>query len=155
MATINQNPSRGGSQIARSQDPFDQLFESMLPAFFRPVRMNELVGEAGVGRMPHIDIIDRDNEIVLKADMAGINKENLDIQVHGNQVYLSAHREDESEKEQGSYLYRERRFGSFARTVQLPVEVDSNNAKATFRDGILELVLPKAESAKRRKIEIQ
>lgn len=155
MATINQNPSRGGSQIARAQDPFDQLFESMLPAFFRPVRMNELMSESGVGRMPHIDIIDRDSEIVLKADMAGINKENLDIQVHGNQVYLSAQREDESEKEEGSYLYRERRFGSFARTVQLPVEVNSNNAKATFRDGILELVLPKAESAKRRKIEVQ
>lgn len=154
MATINQNPNRGGTQVARTNDPFDQLFESMLPAFFRPVRMNELMGEGG-GRLPHLDIIDREHDVIIKADAAGISKENLDIQVHGNTLYLSGHREDESDKEEGKYLYRERRFGGFSRTVQLPVEVDSNKAKASFKDGILELVLPKAESAKRRKIEIQ
>ncbi|MEW5789946.1 MAG: Hsp20/alpha crystallin family protein [Pseudomonadota bacterium] len=153
MANITQRPA--GRQVARGMaDPFDQIFESMMPAFFRPVRLTELMGE-GVGRAPSIDIVDRDNEIVVKADIPGIKKEDLDIQVQGNQVFISGQVQDESEQEQGNYLYRERRFGSFSRSIQLPEEVDSNQAKATCHDGILELVLPKAESAKRKKIEIQ
>lgn len=153
MATLTQRPS-GGRAVARPQDPFDQLFESIMPAFFRPVRMNELAAE-GLGTKPSIDIVDRENEILVRAEVPGVKKEDLSIEVQGNQLFLSGKHEDEAEQEQGNYLYRERRFGSFTRSIQLPEEVDSNKVKASCHNGILEITLPKAETAKRKKISVQ
>lgn len=153
MATLTQRPSSGRS-VARHQDPFDQIFESMMPAFFRPVRMNELTGE-GLANKPSIDIIDREHDILVKAEVPGVKKEDLNIEVQGNQLFLSGKHEDESEQEKGNYLYRERRFGSFTRSIQLPEEVDSNKVKASCQDGILEITLPKAETARRKKISVQ
>lgn len=155
MATLTQRPSRdSGRTVARPQDPFDQLFESMMPAFFRPVRMNELAAES-FGTKPSIDIVDRENEILVRAEVPGVKKDDLNIEVQGNQLFLSGKHEDESEQEQGNYLYRERRFGSFTRSIHLPEEVDSEKVKASCHDGILEITLPKAETAKRKKISVQ
>ena len=153
MATLTQRPS-GARPVARHQDPFDQIFESMMPAFFRPVRMNELAAER-LGTKPSIDILDRENEILVRAEVPGVKKEDLSIEVQGNQLFLSGRHEDESEQEQGNYLYRERRFGSFTRSIQLPEDVDGDKVKASCQDGILEITLPKAETAKRKKISVE
>ena len=100
-------------------------------------------------------MIDRDNEIVIKAEVPGMIKDLLDVQVHGNQVYISGKKEEIQSQEEGKYIYRERRYGEFSRTVQLPVDVDASQTKAAYKEGVLELVLPKAESAKRRKIAVE
>jgi HSP20 family protein len=132
-------------------DPVEQIFDAVLPGFFRPMQ-----GAAGARpNVAHIDVIDRDNEIVVKAEVAGVDKDKLDIQVHGNQVYISGSKEEEVNKEEGKVIYRERRYGNFSRTIQLPVDVDAGQSKASYKDGVLELVLPKAESAKRRKITVE
>lgn len=137
---------------ARAVDPVEQLFDAMLPGFFRPVNLS-----AGMSRpnVAHIDVIDRDNEIVIKAEVAGVDKDHLDIQVHGNQVYISGNKTEEVEKGEGKYIYRERRYGDFSRTIQLPVDVDAAQTRAVYKDGVLELTLPKAESAKRRRITVE
>ena len=140
-------------QPVRVADPVEQIFDAVLPGFFRPLQ-----GGGSAGPRPnvaHIDVIDRDNEIVVKAEVAGVEKDKLDIQVHGNQVYISGAKEEDSSKEEGKYIYRERRYGEFSRTIQLPVEVDASQSKAAYKDGVLELTLPKAESAKRRKISVE
>ena len=133
-------------QSVRVTDPVEQIFDAVLPGFFRPVQGG---GASPRPSVAHIDVIDRDNEIVVKAEVAGVDKDKLDIQVHGNQVYISG------VKEEGKYIYRERRYGEFARTIQLPVDVDASQSKAAYKDGVLELTLPKAESAKRRKITVE
>jgi HSP20 family protein len=138
-------------QPARSGDPMEQVFEMLLPGVFRPMPIS---GEMTAPHIVHIDVIDRENEIVIRAEVSGVDKDKLDVQVHGNQVYISGTKADEVTKEEGKYIYRERRYGNFSRTVQLPVDVDSTNSKATYKDGVLELVLPKADSAKRKKIVI-
>ncbi|MCE5394385.1 MAG: Hsp20/alpha crystallin family protein [Acidithiobacillus sp.] len=134
-------------------DPMEQIFDAVLPGFFRPLQG----GGAAAPRpnIAHLDVIDRDNEIVVKAEIAGVDKDKLDIQVHGNQVYISGTKEEEQSKEEGKYIYRERRYGNFARTIQLPVDVDASQSKASYKDGVLELILPKAESAKRRRIAVE
>jgi HSP20 family protein len=132
-------------------DPVEQIFDAVLPGFFRPMHGSNVSMRPHVA---HIDVIDRDHEIVVKAEVAGIDKDKLDIQVHGNQVYISGFKEDETKKDEGKYIYRERRYGEFSRTIQLPVEVDANNGKADYKNGVLELKLPKAESAKRHKITV-
>ncbi|MGC9128250.1 MAG: Hsp20/alpha crystallin family protein, partial [Acidithiobacillus sp.] len=68
---------------ARVTDPVEQLFDAMLPGFFRPVNLPSGMARPNVA---YIDVIDRDNEIVIKAEVAGVDKDHLDIQVHGNQV---------------------------------------------------------------------
>ncbi len=136
----------------RVVDPMEQLFDAVLPGFFRPMQ-----AASGSTRpsIAHIDVIDRDTEIVVKAEVAGVDRDKLDIQVHGNQVYISGNKEEGSTREEGKYIYRERRYGEFARTIQLPVDVDASQSRASYKDGVLELVLPKAESAKRRRIEVE
>ncbi len=141
-----------GSSPVRVTDPMEQLFDAVLPGFFRP--MQAASGSARPG-IAHIDVIDRDTEIVVKAEVAGVDKDRLDIQVHGNQVYISGNKEEDISREEGKYIYRERRYGEFARTIQLPVDVDAGQSRASYKDGVLELVLPKAESAKRRRIAVE
>ncbi|MBU2754610.1 Hsp20/alpha crystallin family protein [Acidithiobacillus sp. CV18-2] len=136
----------------RVADPVEQIFDAVLPGFFRPLQGSTAAARPNVA---HLDVIDRDNEIVVKAEIAGVDKDKLDIQVHGNQVYISGSKEEDSSKEEGKYIYRERRYGEFARTIQLPVDVDASQSKAAYKDGVLELTLPKAESAKRRKIAVE
>ena len=137
-------------QTVRSGDPVEQVFEMLLPGVFRPMSL----GGESAPHIVHIDVIDRENEIVIRAEVSGVDKDKLDVQVHGNQVYISGTKADEVSKEEGRYIYRERRYGNFSRTIQLPVDVDSTNTKAIYKDGVLEMVLPKAESAKRKKISI-
>lgn len=137
----------------RSVDPLEQFFDSVLPGVFRSVN-NHSGNVQARSSMASIDVLDRDNEIVILAEVAGMDKEKLDVQVHGNQVYISGSKEEKPGTDAGRYIYRERRYGEFSRTVQLPVEVDASQSKAAYNDGVLELVLPKAESAKRRKIAV-
>ena len=141
------------AQPVRSVDPLEQFFDSVLPNVFR----SSVQASNGAPRahIAHIDVIDRDNEIVIKAEVPGMNKDLLDVQVHGNQVYISGKKEEIQSQEEGKYIYRERRYGEFSRTVQLPVDVDASQTKAAYKEGVLELVLPKAESAKRRKIAVE
>ncbi|MEY2343285.1 Hsp20/alpha crystallin family protein [Acidithiobacillus sp. IBUN Pt1247-S3] len=140
------------NQLVRVADPVEQILDTMLPGFFRPMQGSAMALQPNVA---HIDVIDRSNEIVVKAEVAGVDKDKLDIQIHGNQLYISGTKEEDSSKEEENYIYRERRYGEFTRTIHLPVDVDANQVKAAYKDGILELILPKAESAKRRKITVE
>ncbi|MBU2750186.1 Hsp20/alpha crystallin family protein, partial [Acidithiobacillus thiooxidans] len=81
---------------------------------------------------------DRDDAFILKAEIPGVEKNDLDIQVHGNQVYLGGVKQEEKTEKDANYVYRERRYGEFSRTIQLPVDINSDQVKATFKDGVLE-----------------
>ena len=98
---------------------------------------------------PSIDMRETEKEIIIKADLPGVNQEDLDITVDEQTVYLKGeikHEEDCSEK---GYHMTERRYGSFFRTVPLPSEVLSKEAKARYKNGVLELAIPKAEKTTR------
>lgn len=107
------------------------------------------------GRTPRVDVIDRDEELVIEAELPGVNKEDLEVSMGQNAVTIAAKTSREEKEEKGDYYRREMSRGSFTRTVPLPVEVDGSRAKATFKDGIVRLVLPKTEPAKRRRIKVE
>ncbi|MBI3773461.1 MAG: Hsp20/alpha crystallin family protein [Gammaproteobacteria bacterium] len=107
------------------------------------------------GRTPKVDVIDRQNEIVVRAELPGVNKDNLDVSLSDNTVTIRASTRYESKEEKGDYYRCETSHGEFARTVSLPGDVDVNKATASFKDGLLELTLPKVESSKRRTIKIE
>ena len=106
-------------------------------------------------KMPRMDVIDRDDEVVVRAEVPGVEKKDLDISMTDNTITIKGTTQHEKTVEKGDYYRSETSRGSFARTVGLPGDVDGTNAKATFKDGILELVLPKVAKSKRRSIKIE
>lgn len=105
--------------------------------------------------LPRIDIIDRDHEIVVRALVPGVHKENLEISVSDRLLTIKGSTSHEEKEEKGDYYRRECSHGSFSRTVALPEGADSTKAKASFKDGVLELVMPKAGKAERHSVTIE
>jgi len=133
-------------------DEFDRLFQSFTP-FSMMKRLGKDWPEFEL-KSPKVDIIDRDDTIIIKAEVPGIEKKDLDISVSENSVTIKGESKSETKEEKENYVHSEIRRGSVLRTVPLPCPVDSNKASAKFSDGILELTLPKASKATKQKIEI-
>jgi HSP20 family protein len=104
---------------------------------------------------PKVDVIDRDAEVVVRAELPGVAKEDLDVTVTGNSVTLKAHTSHEEQEEKGEYYRREMSYGEYQRTVALPHAVDGEKARATFDAGVLELTLPKVEKTSRKKVTVE
>ena len=105
-------------------------------------------------RMPNVDVIDRDTEIVVRAEVPGIDKKDLDISLSDNLLTIKGQIRTEKKEEKGDYHRHEISSSSFARSVTLPAAVDTSKANAALKDGVLEINLPKLESSKRRNISI-
>ncbi len=107
------------------------------------------------GGMPKVDVVDRDAEVVVRAELPGVTKEDLDVTVTDDSVTLKAHTSHEEKEEKGEYYRREMSYGEYQRTVALPHTVDGEKARATFNDGVLELTLPKVEKTSRKKVKVE
>jgi len=128
-------------------DPFENFFEG----FFRPVRR----GGESEALTPAVDVIERANEFVVKADLPGIKKEDIQITLQDSVLSISAVTETESEEKQGErVIRRERRYGKFLRTMQLGQDIDEAKVKASFDNGVLELTLPKKAEVQPKKVTV-
>jgi HSP20 family protein len=94
-------------------------------------------------RGPSVDIIDRDHEICVKAEIPGVKKKDLSITLQDKVLTIKACSNKEHDEEKGNYFRREMQHGEWSRSLVLPTNVHSEKAKATFRDGVMEIVLPK------------
>ena len=147
----------------RALSPFeemDRLFEDYFSrGWMRPFRWEwPSLGELAKpfeGKMPKVDVIERDDEVIVKAELPGVDKKDLDVSVTENSVTIKGTTSHEEKEEKGDYYRCEISRGAYARTVALPSYVDADKAKANFKDGVLELKLPKVEKSKRRSIEIK
>lgn len=106
------------------------------------------------GRMPKVDVIDREEEVVVRAEVPGVDKDDLDVSVSDNSVTIKGKTKQEEKEEKGDYYRCEISSAAFARTVPLPSNVDSEKVTARFKDGVLELTMPKIEKARRRSVKI-
>lgn len=104
--------------------------------------------------VPRVDIVDHEDEIILRAELPGVRKEDLDVSMTGNTVTIRGCSHREIEEERGDYYRCEMSRGEFSRTVTLPGQVDESRASAKLDEGILELTLPKVETSKRKSIKI-
>lgn len=125
-------------------DFFDDFMSDDFSSFF----------PAMMGREIRVDIHETDNEIVLEAELPGFNKEDIEITLDDNSLTLKANQKMESEIRRDNYLRRERRSGSLVRSFLLPTEVDENQVKTSFNNGLLELRLLKKEPTKTRRRRI-
>ena len=151
------------AESKRALSPFeemDRMFEDYFSrGWMRPFRWEwPSLGEMAKpfeGKMPKVDVIERDDEVVVKAELPGVEKKDLDVSVTENSVTIKGSTSHEEKEEKGDYYRCEISQGAYSRTVGLPTYVDADKAKATFKDGILELTLPKVEKSKRRTIEVK
>ena len=150
MSIVKWSPLK---ELEEMRKDMDRLFDE----FFSPVtrrRRGWLKPEMGV-IVPNIEMYDRKNEIVLKAELPGVDKENIDLTITKDSITLKGEVKKEEEIKEEDYYASERSYGSFTRTIALPAEVDSEKSKASFKNGVLEIVLPKREEAKPKEIKIE
>ncbi len=135
-------------------DEMERMFETLAPhGWMRPFMWERaLLGEG----QPQIDVIDRDDNILVRAAIPGVKKEDLEVSTTDHTVTIRGSTSHETkEEEKGEFYRHEIISGNFLRTITLPASVDESKAKAVFKDGLLELTLPKRESAKRHTIKIE
>lgn len=131
-------------------DVFNDL-DSMFEGFLRPTRRNY----EGGALTPAMDVTETDHEYLVKAELPGIKKEDMDISIQDGVLTINAETRYENEqKEHGRIIRQERRYGNFVRSMRLGNEVDKDKVKAEYKDGVLVLSLPKAEAVKPKKIEV-
>ncbi len=148
--------------ITEMERAFDRFFGRGFPSFWHgrdfPV-MDSLFGDSlfefSGQRLPNIDVVDRDNEILVRAEVPGVEKKDLSISLTDNLLTIKGESKTEKKEEKGDYHRREISSSTFARSFTLPGSVDSAKAQAALKDGVLEITLPKAESSKKRNIEVK
>ena len=104
---------------------------------------------------PNVDVYETENSYVLKADLPGVNKEDIKIDINNGALTLKGEKKFEEKTEKDNYMRIERSYGSFTRTFALSDKVDSENIKAGYKDGVLEVTLPKKEEAKPKEIKVE
>ncbi len=103
---------------------------------------------------PEVDIYETDQSVVLKAELPGVNPKDAEIRIQDGTLYLKGERKFENEVKEENYHRVERAYGSFTRSFALPSSIDSEKAKAEYKDGVLTLTMPKREEAKPKTIQI-
>jgi len=105
---------------------------------------------------PAMDVSESQNEYHVRADLPGIKKEDLDISIQDGVLTINAEsRHEEKREQEGRVIRQERRYGKFVRSLRLGDVVDVDNIKADYKDGVLDLVLPKAERVRPKRIDVQ
>jgi len=130
-------------------DPFDDLFRGF---FVRPVDMNTPASTPAI----RMDVSEQDNAFVVSAELPGVKKDDIHVNVDGNQVSITAEIKQEKEVKEGDRLLRaERYYGQVSRSFQLAQDIDDARAAARFNDGVLELTLPKKAAAASKRLSIE
>lgn len=132
---------------------FDDHLDNLFQGVFRPMRT--LREENGQDLVPAVDVAERDHEYVIKAELPGVKKDDMDVTLENGLLTITAETKQESEeKEKGRIIRQERRYGRYVRSLRLDTEIDEKNVKARYKDGMLELVLPKSETVRAKKIAV-
>ncbi len=137
------SPLQTLGRLTDLREEIDRFFEAPV------TRASELLGWA-----PAFDVYEEKDNFVVKAELPGMKKEDINVSLHDGNLIISGERKSET-KSEGTEVYRaERFFGKFERVVSLPTTVATNSVKAEYKDGVLTVTLPKSEEAKPKQIEV-
>ncbi len=142
------------TMIAPSMPGIRKVMDRMLEPFFAPLSFPE-APMLETEWAPRMDFSETEKEYLVRLEVPGIHKENLDISLEGNVLTLSGHRENRKEREEENFLWTEREEGRFLRSLRLPKAVKGNEITATHQDGVLVVRLPKTELAVKSRITIK
>jgi HSP20 family protein len=141
--------SRWDREIDRMMgDFFARRMRPWWPERWLGMRHEEIVA-------PVVDLYEEKDEIVVKAELPGMDKNQIEVQISGSELILKGEKSKEEKVEEKNYYRCERSYGAFRRAVALPMDVQADKIKASFKNGILEVRLPKTEKAKAKEIKIK
>lgn len=144
MALMRWDPFQDLWQV---REEVNRLFEHTLS------RYPALMG--GRGWQPAVDMYEDEKEVVVKVEVPGVEPKDVDITVTADTLSLRGELKEEQEKRMDGYIRSERRFGQFYRTLSLPAEVKPEGAQATFKNGVLEVRMPKAETGRTKGVKVK
>ena len=146
MSLIRWRPTR---DLLNIRDEVNRLFDNFFTGL--PERRRGLLeGEWA----PSVDIAETDNDVVVTAELPGVKQDDVDITITDDVLTLKGEKKEEKEVKEKNYHRIERSYGSFQRSVSLPAGVQADKAKATYKDGVLHITIPKSEEARPKQIKI-
>jgi len=141
------------SDVERMFDEwFDDFWSSPFSRLWRPGfrRLRSMSLEA-----PALDVYDEKDDLIVKAEIPGLSKDEIDISLEGNTLTIKGEKKKEEEIKEEDYYRCERTFGAFTRSIDLPTEVNAAKVNASFKNGVLEIRLPKTEEGKKSVVKVK
>jgi HSP20 family protein len=142
------SPWRPFRELDHIKREMDRLWDSFFER--RPARVEE-VSEW----LPSLDVSETDSEYMVKVEVPGIDPKDIDISLMNNLLTIKGEKKHEKEEKEENYHLVERSYGSFTRTIRLPSQVQNDKINATYKNGVLKVVLPKTEEAKKKEIKVK
>jgi len=146
MAIVRWEPLR---DLMTAQTDFGRLFREAFAPFSGETEISTRAWA------PPVDIYETENDIVVKAELPGVDPKDLNVHVEDNTLYLKGERNYEKDVKEQNYHRIERSYGSFARSFSLPSSIDASTVKAEFKDGLLTVTMPKREEAKPKTVKVE
>ena len=137
-------------ELSRMEQEMGETFDR----FFQGWPWLRGAGET-LGWAPAIDVVDRKDEIVLRADLPGLTEKDVELTLQDGNLTIRGERKEEKEEKDDNYYCCERTYGSFSRSLAVPASVDAEKINATFKNGVLEVHLPKTRESTGKKVEIK
>ena len=134
-------------RLSDLRDEIDRLFESPLTTLARPSQLLS-------GWTPALDVYEEKDNFVVKAELPGMKKEEIEVSFQDGSLSISGERQSETKHDDAEVYRAERFFGRFQRTVTLPASVATDKVKASYKDGVLTVTLPKTEDARPKQIDV-
>lgn len=159
VTNLHKNVASPTHRMSAPFEEFDRFFEQLrsrdwMHPFHWPDTVQSHIPMFAEGRIPKVDIIDNDNDMLIRAELPGVDKKDLDISMTDNTVTIKAKTNYETKEEKSDYYRSEIAQGMYTRTIGLPADVDIDKAKSSFKNGVLELTVPKVERSQRRSIKV-
>ncbi|MFZ5799180.1 MAG: Hsp20/alpha crystallin family protein [Desulfobulbaceae bacterium] len=149
---VTKEETRPDTYFGEMERYFDRFFRHPFSLMNQPWPFREVPGMGDVS--PSVDIFEEGGDMVVKAELPGISKENLNVTITENTLTITGEKKQEEKVEKKNYHRIERSYGSFTRSFRLPDNVNSDKAKASFKDGVLEVRVPKTKETKQKKITV-
>jgi HSP20 family protein len=149
-------PRRSIMDLGGWERDMDRMMEDFFGRRMRPWWPDRWFrGEEFDVRAPVVDLFEEKDDIVVKAEIPGMDKDNISVNLSDHTLTIKGEKKKEEEVKEENYYRSERSYGSFVRTLELPKDVHADKVKATFKNGVLEVRMPKTEEAKAREIKVK
>jgi len=139
-----------GNPFSLMRHDMDTLFED----FFRGVEMEPIFGRHNEQLSPNVDITESDREIQVSAELPGMDEKDIDITLNHDSLTIKGEKKEEKEDKGRDYYRMERSYGSFCRSIPIPVEIETDKVNASYKKGILTITIPKSSKALEEKKKI-
>jgi HSP20 family protein len=149
-------PRRPLVDLGHWERDMDRMMEDFFGRRMRPWWPDRWFrGEEMDLKVPTVDLFEEKDDVVVKAELPGIDKDNIEVKLNDHTLTIKGEKKKEEEVKEENYYRSERSYGSFLRTLELPKDVHADKVKATFKNGVLEVRMPKTEEAKAKEIKVK